>query len=66
MNLIALSRYDRIVIASGDHIFGIVADAAHDLGIEVWAAAYEFNLARSLADAVDHVVDLTLGHALAA
>lgn len=65
-HVIDLTRYDRIVIASGDHIFGIVADAAHDLGVEVWAAAYEFNLARSLAEAVDHVVDLTVGHALAA
>lgn len=65
-HVIDLTRYDRIVVASGDHIFGIVADAAHELGLEVWAAAYEFNLARSLAAAVDHVVDLTVGHALAA
>ena len=61
-----LTRYDRIVIASGDHLFGIVVDAAHDLGVEVWAAAYEFNLARSLAESVDRVIDLTVGHALAA
>jgi hypothetical protein len=65
-HVIDLTRYDRIVVASGDHIFGVVADTAHELGLEVWAAAYEFNLARSLAAAVDHVVDLTVGHALAA
>ena len=64
--VIDLTRYDRIVVASGDHIFGIVADAAHDLGVEVWAAAYAFNLARSLAESVDVVVDLTVAHALAA
>ena len=61
-----LTRYDRVVVASGDHLFGIVVDAAHDLGVEVWAAAYGFNLARSLAQSVDRVVDLTVGHALAA
>lgn len=65
-HVIDLTRYDRVVVASGDHLFGIVVDAAHDLGVEVWVAAYEFNLARSLADAVDRVVDLTVGHALAA
>ena len=64
--VIDLARYDRVVVASGDHIFGIVADAAHALGVEVWVAAYGFSLARSLAAAVDHVVDLTVGHALAA
>ena len=64
--VIDLTRYDRVVVGSGDHVFGIVADAAHDLGVEVWAAAYTFNLARSLAEAVDVVVDLTVGHALAA
>lgn len=61
-----LTRYDRVVVASGDHLFGIVVDAAHDLGVEVWAAAYAFNLARSLAESVDRVIDLTVGHALAA
>jgi hypothetical protein len=65
-HVIDLSRYDRVVLGSGDHIFAIVADAAHDLGVEVWAAAYTFNLARSLAEAVDRVVDLTIAHALAA
>ena len=65
-NVIDLSRYDRVVVASGDHIFGTVADAARALGVEVWAAAYGFNLAGSLARAVDHVVDLTVDHALAA
>jgi len=65
-NVIDLTRYDRVVVASGDHIFGTVADAARALGVEVWAAAYGFNLARSLADSVDVVVDLTVGHALAA
>jgi hypothetical protein len=65
-NVIDLARYDRVVVASGDHIFGIVADVAHALGVEVWAAAYAFNLAGSLARAVDHVVDLTIDHALAA
>lgn len=61
-----LTRYDRVVVASGDHLFGIVVDAAHALGVEVWAAAYAFNLARSLAESVDRVVELTIGHALAA
>lgn len=65
-HVIDLTRYDRIVVASGDHIFGAVADAARELGIEVWAVAYTFNLARSLAESVDRVVDLTVGHALAA
>lgn len=65
-HVIDLARYDRVVVASGDHIFGLVADAAHDLGVEVWAAAYEFNLARSLAESVDRIVDLTVSHALAA
>lgn len=65
-HVIDLSRYDRIVVASGDHLFGVVVDAAHALGVEVWAAAYRFNLARSLAAAVDRVVDLSVGHALAA
>jgi hypothetical protein len=65
-HVIDLTRYDRIVVASGDHIFGIVADAARQLGVEVWAAAYGFNLARSLAESVDVVVDLTVGHTLAA
>lgn len=64
--VIDLTRYDRVVVASGDHLFGIVADAAHDLGVEVWAAAYAFNLARSLAESVDRVIDLTVAHALAA
>lgn len=57
---------DHLVVASGDHLFGTVVDVAHDLGVEVWVAAYEFNLARSLAEAVDRVVDLTVAHALAA
>lgn len=65
-HVIDLSRYDRVVVASGDHLFGIVVDAAHALGVEVWAAAYGFSLARSLAESVDRVVDLTVGHALAA
>jgi len=65
-HVIDLTRYDRVVVASGDHLFGLVADAAHELGVEVWAAAYRFNLARSLAESVDVVVDLTVGHALAA
>jgi len=50
----------------GDHLFGTLVDIAHDLGVEVWVAAYGFNLARSLAEAVDRVVDLTVAHALAA
>ena len=65
-HVIDLTRYDRVVVASGDHLFGIVVDAAHDLGVEVWVAAYEFSLARSLARSVDRVIDLTVGHALAA
>lgn len=65
-HVIDLTRYDRVVVASGDHIFSAVADAAHHLGVEVWAAAYRFNLARSLAESVDVVVDLTVSHALAA
>jgi hypothetical protein len=65
-HVIDLTRYDRVVLASGDHIFGSVANAAHDLGVEVWVAAYEFNLARSLAESVDRVIDLTVAHALAA
>ena len=65
-HVIDLSRYDRVVVASGDHIFGVIVTAAHELGVEVWAAAYEFNLARSLAESVDRVIDLTVSHALAA
>ena len=61
---LVLQRYRPLVDWHlGDHL---VADAAHQLGVEVWAAAYGFNLARSLAESVDVVVDLTIGHALAA
>lgn len=58
---IDLTRYDRIVIASGDHRFAGLAGEVHDLGIEVWAVGYSFNTARSLAASVDHVVDLSGG-----
>lgn len=61
-----LTRYDRIVVGSGDHRFGLVADVARQLGVEVWVAAYGFSLARTLAASADRVIDLTDTHALAA
>lgn len=61
-----LTRYDRVVVGSGDHRFGLVADTARRLGVEVWVAAYGFSLARTLAESADRVVDLTDSHALAA
>lgn len=53
-----LTRFDRVVIASGDHAFAPLATEIGDLGLEVWAAGYSFNTSRRLADAVDHTVAL--------
>ena len=64
-HLIDLTRYDRVVIASGDHRFTDLAIEIHDLGVEVWAAGYRFNTSRRLACAVDRTVDLS-GYGLAA
>lgn len=56
---IDLTRYDRVVIASGDHRFTDLAVEVHDLGLEIWAAGYWFNTSRRLAGAVDRAIDLS-------
>lgn len=61
-----LTRYDRIVVASGDHGFTPLVDEIQELGLEVWVAGYGFNTARVLAESADVVIDLTDGHTLAA
>lgn len=55
---INLTRYDRVVIASGDHRFAGLADEIHDLDLEVWAAAYSWNLSKRLQRAVDRWISL--------
>lgn len=53
-----LTRFERVVIASGDHRFTGLAHHAHRLGIVVVAAGYSFNMASRLRRAVDDVVVL--------
>lgn len=60
-----LTRYDRVVIASGDHAFTDLAEEIHRLEREVWVAGYSFNTSRRLRAAVDRVVELD-GYGLAA
>lgn len=55
---IDVTRYGRVVIASGDHLFTDLADELTAQDIEVWVAGYGFNTARCLAASADHVVDL--------
>lgn len=64
-HVIDLTRYERVVIASGDHIFAELADELHGLEIEAWVVGYGFNTAKCLAATADHVVDLRGGLALA-
>ena len=55
---IDLTRYERVVIASGDLILAGLADELHQLDIEAWIVGYRFNTARCLVDTADRVVDL--------
>ena len=64
-HVIDLTRYDRIVIASGDHAFVDLAQEIHQLDLEVWAAGYSFSTSGRLRAAVDRVVELD-GYGLAA
>ncbi len=54
---IDVTRYGRVVIASGDHRFTALAHELADR-LEVWVAGYGFNTARSLAASADRVIDL--------
>jgi hypothetical protein len=56
---IDVTRYGRVVIASGDHRFTDLAIELTGRDIEVWVAGYGFNTARRLAAAADRVIDLT-------
>lgn len=58
--VIDLTRYDRLVIGSGDHIFGSVLDRASDLGVATAVAGYGFNTSRVLRHLADDVLDLSL------
>ena len=53
-----LTRFDRVVVASGDHIFAALVDLAHCAGTPAWVAAYDFNAAATLRDAADEFVNL--------
>lgn len=54
-----VTRYGRVVIASGDHRFTDLAIRLTAQDIEVWVAGYEFNTSGRLAASADHVIDLT-------
>lgn len=64
-HVIDLTRYDRVVIASGDHAFAALALEIHELDLEVWVAGYSFNTSDRLRAVVDRVVELD-GYGLAA
>lgn len=63
---IDLTRYDRLVVASGDHRFADLVLECRALGLDTCVAAYGFNTSRVLAGAASSVVDLAGRHALAA
>lgn len=63
---IDLTRYDRVIIGSGDHGFADLAAEIRSQCVPVAAAGYRFNMARQLVDAVDEVIDLAGGYGLAA
>ena len=56
--VIDLTRYDRVVVASGDHFFLDLVGAVRAAGIPAWVAAYGFNTAGALRRAADRFVDL--------
>lgn len=62
---IDLTRYDRVVIASGDHIFAGLVRELHELSIETWVVGYSFNTAHVLRTQADKVIELDANLALA-
>lgn len=61
-----LTRYDRVVVGSGDGRFVAVLRQCSALGLQTCVAGYRFNMARVLVAEATEVVDLTAGYALAA
>ncbi len=61
-----LTRYDRVVVGSGDHAFRAVLDDARSDGVGTCVAGYGFNTAADLRAAADAFVDLSAGWDLAA
>jgi hypothetical protein len=56
---IDLTRYERIAVGSGDHLFAALVCRCHALGLQTCVVGYRHNIAPPLAVAADVVIDLT-------
>lgn len=65
-DIIDLTRYDRLAVASGDHRFTDLVLECRALGLTTCVVGYRFNISVRLATAAHAVVDLSGVHALAA
>lgn len=66
VEVIDLTRFDRVAVASGDHFFEHVIDLTHVAGRPAVAAGYRRNLSPRLVRAADEVVYLGEDHGYAA